>query len=405
MDYILLEAPMHVNWNYTYKCNFNCSHCYSRERVDMNELDYNKKMMVARNLVRNKVFNVNLGGGEPLLCDDCFDIIQYLSDNNVHVTLSTNGWKLSKEVVKRLQHAGLSQVSISIDNSDRRLHDDNRNQPNSWDEACKSVRMYVNAGIDVLISTVITKQNFKNLEDILKLGVSLGASVIDLKRLRTMGNAFYRRDLEINEIEREQLYRNLVAWKAKYPIKINLSYGSSFINGIDNGCPCGKTSLAIMCNGDISPCVYNVYKIGNAVQDDIHEIWCKSESLTYLRSHFSCMGLAKKEKNMFKLSRGVIMQKDHRIDRQMTVAEYLKNENKKSEVMESDMIAVVSIKGVPYGLNKTAAIVLEEIENGKSIEEIVFIFKALFDMSVEKANADVALFLDELIKMDAVTRL
>ncbi|HHW00194.1 MAG TPA: radical SAM protein [Clostridiaceae bacterium] len=404
MEYILLGAPMHVNWNYTYKCNFNCTHCYSRTRMDLNELDFEDKMIVAKNIAKNKVFNVNLGGGEPLLCNDCFEVIRFLSEHNIQVNLSTNGWKLTKEVVSQLQRSGLRGVSVSIDNSDSKLHDENRNQPNSWAEACRSIRLYVEAGFHVSISTTITTQNYGNLEEIIKLGVSLGVNGIDFKRLKTMGNAYFRQDLELSESQKEQLYSNIVTWKKLYPITINLSYGSEYIEGIDNGCPCGKTSLAIMCNGDISPCVYNTYKIGNAVKDDIHDVWCNSESLIYLRSHYSCMGFAKKGRNMYKLNKGIVFQKDYRIDEKVSIAEYFKNANPASELFLEDTIAVVAIKGTPYGLNKTGAIILEEIASGKSIQEISSIIATLFKLSDERANSEVLTFCDELVRLGVLTR-
>lgn len=293
MDYILLSAPMHVNWNFTYKCNFNCIHCYSRTRTDVLEANLNDKLKIAENLARNKVFNVNLGGGEPLLSDDCIPIIKYLSSKGTRVNLSTNGWKATESLAKKLKDSGLGGVAISIDHIDSSIHDSGRNMNGSLEEAYKAIEIYLNAGIDVYISTTITSRNFDCLEEIIKKGALLGVKGIDLKRLKTMGNAYERSDLELTSDQVDSLYNNIPIWKASYPILINLVYGTKRIPNIDAGCPCGKSSLAIMCNGDISPCVYNVNTIGNAIIDDIHDIWCNSNELKYMREHFSCIGLRK----------------------------------------------------------------------------------------------------------------
>lgn len=282
---------MHVNWNFTYKCIFNCEHCYSRTRTDVTEISLEDKLKVAQNLVRNKVFNVNLGGGEPLLSQDCLPVIRYLSSNGIRVNLSTNGWKATNDMAKELKSAGLGGVAISIDHIDSNSHDMNRNMPGSLCEAYKAVEIYSNAGIDVYFSTTITSNNFDCIESIIQKGVSLGIKGIDLKRLKTMGNAHRRSDLELTPSQVNVLYQNVAKWKQDYPLSINLVYGTKRIPNIDSGCPCGKTSLAIMSNGDISPCVYNVRVIGNAVTDDIHDVWCTSPQLKYLRENFSCLGL------------------------------------------------------------------------------------------------------------------
>ena len=293
MEYVLLGSPMHINWNFTYKCNFNCIHCYSRTRTSISELPLQDKLKIAENIIRNDVFNVNLGGGEPLLSEDCLPIIEKMSAQDVRVNLSTNGWKTSTEKVRELKTAGLGGVAVSIDHIDETVHDSGRNMPGSLREVYKSVEKYVDAGIDVVISTTITSRNFDCLEDILDKAVSIGAKGIDLKRLKTMGNAFDRPDLLLNEQQTSLLYENVVKWRKSYPLSINFVYGANRIPNVDAGCPCGKTSLAIMCNGDISPCVYNVQVIGNAITDDLHEIWCHSEDLKYMREHFSCIGLRK----------------------------------------------------------------------------------------------------------------
>lgn len=292
MEYTLLGAPMHINWNFTYLCDFNCIHCYSRTRTNMQELSMENKIKIANNIIRNKVFNVNLGGGEPLLSDDCFDIINLLSSNNVHVNLSTNGWKTSLDTIKRLKDAGLGGVAVSIDHIDPEIHDSGRNRSGSLQEVYKSIEKYESVGIKVIVSTTITSRNFDVLEDILKQCVSLGATGIDLKRLKTTGNALHKPELILNDTQRDKLYELIPEWKSKYPLSINFVYGEKRIPNIDAGCPCGKTSLAIMCNGDISPCVYNVVVIGNAISDDLHDVWCKSPQLIYLRNNFECMGLA-----------------------------------------------------------------------------------------------------------------
>lgn len=296
MNNLLLSSPMFVNWNYTYKCNFNCNHCYSRDRLGLMDLSYQQRIIIADNLIRNKVFTVNLGGGEPLLCDDCYDIIKYLRSHKTKVNLSTNGWKISDESILRLKEVDLSGVYISLDNINPEKHDELRNKKGSFEEACSAIQRFSKAGINVNISTVITKDNFHNLKSLIDYCYRLGAQGLNLKRLKTMGNAREMSDKDLSVEQVNILYQQIPIWKREYPNVISLIYGAKCLPGIDSGCPCGKTALAIMCNGDISPCVYNIRVVGNALVDDIHDVWVNSKELNFLRTHFECMGLANNNK-------------------------------------------------------------------------------------------------------------
>lgn len=398
MDYILLRAPMHVNWNYTYKCNFNCLHCYSRTRTEYKELSLEEKIRIAKNLVENKVFNVNLGGGEPLLCNDCFEVIEYMSSRGINVNLSTNGWRTSDDVIAKLVAAGLSGVSISIDHIEPYIHDKIRNCQGSFVEACDSIKKYVKAGVKVYISTTITSENYDVLEDIITLGENLGVYGIDFKRLKTMGNAQKRNDLELNKEQTNKLYENIVSWKNDHFVKINLVYGEERVEGVDAGCPCGKTSIAILSNGDISPCVYNTVVIGNMLNDDLGYIWCNSEFLKNFRKNYKCMGLIKEETTMYKICENVLFQKDYRISDEISIADYVSDPNVE-ELEPENAIAVVALNGVPYELNMTGAIIVDEIIANKSMEQISILISKIFDVSVESARLSVENYVNNLIEL------
>lgn len=293
MKKTLTRAPQFINWNFTNKCSFNCEHCYSRNRV-IETLTLEEKMKICENIARNKVFIVNLGGGEPILDKDCYKVIEYLSNHGVRTNLSTSGWDINLNVIADLQKANLQGASISIDNIDPTIHDSFRHKEGAFNKALEAIQLFVANKIDVVVSTVITTMNFDSLEDIISLADSLGCKGIDLKRLKTMGNAADKNELILNKDQEALLYEKMKEWKAKYQMAVTLTYSSEAVEGIDGGCPCGKTALCILENGDVSPCVYNTIVVGNAINDDLSELWLKNPTLTYLRDNFTCVGLFKK---------------------------------------------------------------------------------------------------------------
>lgn len=300
--YIVTQAPQMINWNYSYICNLNCRHCYSRTRKSNEVAKTSDKLKIVDNIVRSNVFWVNLGGGEPILESDIYDIIRAMTSNNIYVSLSTNGTYIDESRARKLGEANLSQVSISLDNSDPEKHNAIRGYDNSFDYVMNAISLCRENDILVMLSTTITSENFEDIENIIKIGIEKGCKAISLKRIKMTGNAADNKYLELNDQQVEELYNIVISVKEKYPeFTIYFNYDEDNIIGLDGGCSCGKTSIAIMPNGDVIPCVYNdVMYLGNAINEDLAEIF-HSPKLEYLRNHFKCLGKAtlKEADNVF----------------------------------------------------------------------------------------------------------
>ncbi|MCB5954400.1 radical SAM protein [Enterococcus sp. CWB-B31] len=288
--HVITQSPQMVNWNYSYKCNLNCKHCYSRTRNEK-EATIEEKYKIADNIIKNDVFWVNLGGGEPIILNETVEMIKYLTDNDIYVSLSSNGTFIKEKKAYELYKANLSGGSISLDHSIREEHNRIRGFNSSYDDAITAMKLLISFGIDVIISTTMTSENYEVLEDIIKIGVDLGCRGISLKRLKMAGNALINPELELKPEQVAILYKNIFLWKEKYnEFDIILNYGTDLIKNLDGGCPCGRTAVAITSNGTILPCVYNEsIPLGNAIHDDLSELW-NNEKLTNLRNNFKCLG-------------------------------------------------------------------------------------------------------------------
>ena len=71
-----LDAPICLTWELTYACNLACVHCLSSSgRRDPDELTPAEARGIVDDMVDMKVFYVNIGGGEPMLRPDFFDLV------------------------------------------------------------------------------------------------------------------------------------------------------------------------------------------------------------------------------------------------------------------------------------------------------------------------------------------
>src|SRR5271155_2123066 len=98
-----LDAPICLTWELTYACNLACVHCLSSSgRRDPRELTTAECQAVIDTLQRMQVFYVNIGGGEPTVRPDFWELVDYATAHQVGVKFSTNGIKLDAAAARRL---------------------------------------------------------------------------------------------------------------------------------------------------------------------------------------------------------------------------------------------------------------------------------------------------------------
>ena len=92
-----LDSPICLTWELTYACNLACHHCLSSSgRRDPRELTTAEAKSVIDELQRMQVFYVNIGGGEPTIRPDFWEILDYATAHDVGVKFSTNGVRITR---------------------------------------------------------------------------------------------------------------------------------------------------------------------------------------------------------------------------------------------------------------------------------------------------------------------
>src|SRR5580658_9684374 len=98
-----LDAPICLTWELTYACNLACVHCLSSSgRRDPDELSTAECAGFLDDLERLGVFYVNVGGGEPTIRADFFELVEHAVAHHVGVKFSTNGSRITTEAARRL---------------------------------------------------------------------------------------------------------------------------------------------------------------------------------------------------------------------------------------------------------------------------------------------------------------
>jgi len=288
---LIPSAPITVNWAITNKCNFGCSHCYSRSDTT-EELKFDVVCSVLDKLAKAKVFSVNFGGGEPLLRRDLMEIARRASDLGFAVSMNSNGFLIDRDMARKLRDAGFSKVGISVDSPRQEVHDEFRGIKGSHERALSALSYLRDAGIETSISSVICKINIDDVDGLVEMALSSAVVNINFHNFKCSGLGFTNRDvLDLTSEEWRDFYiRAIELKKTVNGLRISLEdpiislLGQKNENALVKGSVCGKLSLNIKSNGDITPCGFIPITIGNMCKDDLIDIWNSSPVLDKMRN-------------------------------------------------------------------------------------------------------------------------
>src|SRR3954470_7072768 len=285
-----LDAPICLTWELTYACNLQCVHCLSSSgRRDPRELTTAEAKGVLDELRDLQVFYINIGGGEPMVRRDFFDIVEHSIGNGIGVKFSTNGAFIKPDTAARLAAMDYLDIQISLDGLDAPTNDAVRGS-GSYEMARRAMDNLAAASFGPFkISVVVTRHNVDQLDGFKALADSYGAQ-LRVTRLRPSGRgADSWHDLHPTNDQQRQIYRWLLAHGE------NVLTGDSFfhLNALGeplpglNMCGAGRVVCLIDPIGDVYACpfvIHDQFKAGS-VRDDggFTKVWRESELFTSLR--------------------------------------------------------------------------------------------------------------------------
>jgi len=151
----------------TYKCNLRCRYCkwsidnkVIRDNIESNKITISTSILDALEIGR-----VVFSGGEPLLRDDIYNLINHYNKIGLETILITNGLKISDDVLNKLIKSGLDGLTFSIDSLDfevlsnlRKLKKEEFNRVVNF----ISTLGRKNNGLEIGINTTLTPLNISN---------------------------------------------------------------------------------------------------------------------------------------------------------------------------------------------------------------------------------------------------
>jgi MoaA/NifB/PqqE/SkfB family radical SAM enzyme len=275
------ESVAIVQFQYDYTCNFRCQHCcitgFQRRKggraftiPDVRELSRQADEMGLAHWV--------ITGGEPLVFPDFDELVAAIDPQKFYLTSDTNGWLLDAARARHLKAIGVDKIQLSLDSLDAAEHDAFRRKPQSHARVLRAIDAALDAGLSLILSTVVTKQRVRSAEFIELLEFAKGKGIGTFVTYAKPAGAWQgRTDVLIDRSDMDYV-REL---EKRYNVFTHLtpSYG------MDLGCIAVKRMISITKFGDVMPCPYIHTTLGNVFEEPLRDIVARGMRIKYFGRH------------------------------------------------------------------------------------------------------------------------
>lgn len=141
----------------TSECNMKCPFCFSfikNERYEPKISDLMKKMKKLKKMEMGG--DVILYGGEPTLRKDLYDIVKNIKNLGLSVNVATNGLKLDKNLLQKLDKIKLDRIQLQFDSMDDKVYKKMRKR-RVLKEKLRVIKDIKKTNIDVTLFVVLMK--------------------------------------------------------------------------------------------------------------------------------------------------------------------------------------------------------------------------------------------------------
>ncbi len=319
-----IHAPLLVVWNFTYKCNLKCKHCYSDSgKSSKTELTTEEALKIVDQLADFGVTSLAFSGGEPLMRKDFFEVAQHAVESGLYVSLATNGTLLNKENVKKLKEIGLHYVEVSVDGANSKTHDFFRGKVGAFEETITGLKNCLSEDICTCIAITGTKNNLTEIPAVFEMAESMGIDRFTLFNFVPTGRGKEIVAVDPSPQEREELLSFFnkklsedhkiailsttpqlarVALQEHSPTQEDIvmplahmeaakvSKRARALADFIGGCGAGRFYCAISPEGNVQPCVFMPIVVGNLKTERLEDIWLSSQVFKELRDRNNLKG-------------------------------------------------------------------------------------------------------------------
>jgi MoaA/NifB/PqqE/SkfB family radical SAM enzyme len=242
------------------------------------ELTLAEYRILAEALHELGVYQVSIAGGEPLLRDDIFSIIETFTRHGMCVNVCTNGILLER-YARHVGRAGASCITVSLDGASAGCHDAIRGAPGSYGSIESGIRALVACSSSqrpiVRVRMTISNQNLNELQAFYRKWSSIVDDVL-LQPVHSCKDAYYTGLGEkTRHLDPEMLAEQLEGTPLARDKYMNCLIASLREYGgfPRQECYAGVLMVRIDPWGNVYPCLEQHVRVGSIREQEFKTIW------------------------------------------------------------------------------------------------------------------------------------
>ncbi len=188
--------PLWLVLELTYRCPLKCPWCSNPvdyERCHPSELSTEEWKRVLREGRELGALQLGFTGGEPMLRDDLEELVGEAHALGYYTNLITSGVGLTEERLVALEAAGLNQIQLSIQSSDRSLTDALVGAK-VFDLKLEVARRIKAHGFPMVLNVPVFRHNADQVEEILAMAEDIGVDYLEFANIQYYNWAMVNRD-------------------------------------------------------------------------------------------------------------------------------------------------------------------------------------------------------------------
>lgn len=198
------RKPFILIWEISQACPLACRHCRADAILQRNpdELTTEEGKELLDQAAEMGVFVVVLSGGDPLSRDDLYELVRHGVDRGLRMsTIPAASDRLTRDVVAKLQEAGVAQMAVSLDAPRADIHDDFRGTPGAFAKTLEAARWARESGLPLQINSVLTKETWPWFDEMAELVIDLDPVFWEIFALVPVGRGDIFDSLDAREYE------------------------------------------------------------------------------------------------------------------------------------------------------------------------------------------------------------
>lgn len=281
------SRPVSVNFLITSRCNSKCITCDSWKLTDHSgELTLEDFKRIAGEIREMNVPIVTLGGGEPTLRPDIWEIVRILKDRGLNVQLTTNALALRETQQEKMYQSGLDRVTVSVDSHLRETYEKIRGV-DGVESVLKNIRSILVSKPKHLFldtNTVFCKDNADTFLGTLDFLIDMGIPKVNFSAITIFGSNYLMTESKegLADIPLPQVEKIVEGLLHRKRNTTAISASSMFIEGILEyyknpaklvyPCFAGYLTIDIFQDGSVHGCG-NLPSFANVKDASLQEIW------------------------------------------------------------------------------------------------------------------------------------